>query len=636
MASALTAAACGVLFAGAAGILQWRRHLPAPPVPSSSLLLAPMIGVIEPCLLPPAISTTPVAEDLAQRCGGPQGSAAALVDATLAQLAPHGAARRYELGYTLPVPLLQLFKPEGHDWAIDPERVERFARTIRDSSRPVILYLFSTHFAANAPIEEALARDPANLGETRDGPLPPDTYYDSNIYNWSVARTDNSLTARRTQAMDAMLGALCRLGPEHLAKIRGVTLLGELHHLFPDFQAGMGFDKPYRITDYSARSAADFRASLRREFGRIDRLNRFLGADFASFDDVEPPARDIRREPLRRFTDHIDSYAHGTLPIAGWASTGRPADAGPAWVHLYRNGRFIGKTAARLGRQDVLQALPQLGTADVGWRYDLDFKRLPPGLHRIDAYLESRPGVLAHLGTRQIAVMDRQQNPPAPQPQQPLPASVALDGAAKANIDSPADQSAYYYNPLVPLWHAFRARQVASYLHHMDAVVARSCLAGTPHYTHQIVPFTNPSWDENKFAIGTSLGDMAPIRLGVSLYGEPTYGDGFLDWHARRHPGAEPYGVTEFHPLRPLDAAGLRGTLDRHAASGAAFVSFFLEPYWHGALVPRGHNMFSFDPANREFGSDQLYRATQQVLDPATPPLRETPRPQPMPRPVHP
>ncbi|WP_201500978.1 hypothetical protein, partial [Klebsiella oxytoca] len=86
---------------------------------------------------------------------------------------------------------------------------------------------------------------------------------------------------------------------------------------------------------------------------------------------------------------------------------------------------------------------------------------------------------------------------------------------------------------------------------------------------------------------------------------------------ARRGPAR--YGVTEFHPLKALDAAAMGSVLREHAGHGADFLSFFLEPRWHGRLVPRGHNIFSFDPDNALFASDRLYRATQETLQQPAP-----------------
>lgn len=622
---ATAVAACAALAAGAGGLALLEKHHNTPPKHIGPMLLAPMFGTFDTCIATPTATpsagvgnaatarTQDGARTLAETCTGPNGSAAALVESTLSALQPPERAQGpYPLGYTLAVPLLQLFRATEQGWALDTERIQRLARTVRDTQRPLILYLFSTHFATDAPLEKALATDPANLAQTRDGPMPHGQYYGAPIYHWTVARTDNPLSAYRVQATQALLAEVCRLPAQDIAKIRGVTLLGELHQMFPDFESGMGFGGSYRVTDYSPASVAGFQQFLRQEFQHIDRLNRRLGANYATFAEVQPPSRDIRTEPLQRYTEHIDSFAHGSLPIAGWAFAPRPAGAPPAWVHVYRNGTFIGKTPVNKGRQDVLQAKPELGDANTGWRLDMDFKRLPVGLHRIDVFLEARPGRLQALGTRRIAIMDDRQRPPAPLAQQALPASAPPDAALQAHIDWPAEQSSYYYNPLVPLWHSFRGQQVVDYLQFFQGVVKQSCLAGTPHYTHQIIPFTNPSWDENKFAIQASLRALPGMRLGVSLYGDATYGTAFSQWYASTgHPG---YGVTEFHPLKAMNAPALQHTLNQHAARGAQFLSFFLEPHWQGQLVARDANMFSFSPENAPFGSAQLYQSAQRLL----------------------
>lgn len=616
---ATAVAACAALAAGAGGLALLAKHHSTPPKHTGPMLLAPMFGTFDTCIATPTATPSAgagnaaTARTLAETCTGPNGSAAALVESTLSALQPPERAQGpYPLGYTLAVPLLQLFRATEQGWALDTERIQRLARTVRDTQRPLILYLFSTHFATDAPLEKALATDPANLAQTRDGPMPTSQYYGAPLYNWTLARTDTPLSAYRVQATQALLTEMCRLPAQDIAKIRGVTLLGELHHLFPDFESGMGFGGSYRVTDYSPASVAGFQQFLRQEFQHIDRLNRRLGANYATFTEVQPPSRDIRTEPLQRYTEHIDSFAHGSLPIAGWAFAPRPAGAPPAWVHVYRNGTFIGKTPVNKGRQDVLQAKPELGDANTGWRLDMDFKRLPVGLHRIDVFLEARPGRLQALGTRRIAIMDDRQRPPAPLAQQALPASAPPDAALQAHIDWPAEQSSYYYNPLVPLWHSFRGQQVVDYLQFFQGVVKQSCLAGTPHYTHQIIPFTNPSWDENKFAIQASLRALPGMRLGVSLYGDATYGTAFSQWYASTgHPG---YGVTEFHPLKAMNAPALQHTLNQHAARGAQFLSFFLEPHWQGQLVARDANMFSLSPENAPFGSAQLYQSAQRLL----------------------
>ena len=573
------------------------------------LTLAPMVGGLDFCLQHrPNTTGEPT---LPASCQGATGSAAALVEATLASLGPVHSPD-LALGYTLKAPLLDFLRDNAGQWEVDTAAVQRLVQTIRDVPRPVVLYLFSTHFETRSPIESSLASDPSNMAITPQGPLPVDRYYDAKLFPWSVADTTNTISQRRGQVMEAIATELCRQPEDVRARILGVTLLGETHQHFPHFQTGMGFAGPYEVSDYSAGSRQGFRAFLEQRFGQVSRLNAALGSSFPDWGAIDPPAKDIRTQPLQHYWQHMDSFAHGTLPISGWMA---PAPAGAVvqdHIKVYLNGEFWERTRVGLGRQDVLEAAPELGTANVGWRLDMDFSRLPTGIHQIDLYLE-RPGEdLRHLGTRRISVMDQRQATPQLRPQKTLPKAHTPEEGLRYFIDSPADASSYYYNPLAPLWHAYRNQQVVDYLQHFNAIVRKSCLAQYPVFTHQLIPFANPSWDANKYAVDASLQPQPGLLPGISLYGESSYGNSFFEWMQGSRHGT--YGVTEFHPLRALPPQELAQALYRHKLRGAKFVSMFIEGRVNGEFVSDERNMFAFDPANTGFGSDVLYASMKQVL----------------------
>lgn len=582
------------------------------------LLLAPMIGALDTCLFAKEHGHSRVA------CRGESDSAVHLVESTLNRLGPQSSPDGHlELGYTLHVPLLKLFQRAADgSWHLDKEAVRRVANTIRDVERPMVLYLFSTHFGVGGEMEAHLAADAANLAHTQSGALPKDKYYNIEILPWSVARTDNEVTLRRSQAMKAVLDEVCELPYSARQRVRAVTVLGEVHQLFPRFEVGMGFESDYQISDYSPVSVQGFRQYVKDRFKSESELNAALGADYASFSEVNPPSMDIRRQRLTRYQDHIDAYAGGSFPVSGWAFIDglAPKDT---WVHVFLNGEPVARVPARLGRQDVLVAKPGMGTADVGWRHDIDFSRFAPGLYRIDLALQAADGPLQHLGQRTVGVIDRHQSSPADLPQRALPTMEKPGANVQYFVDSPTDRMSVYFNPLVPLWHDFRARQVTGYLKFLGGNVQESCLRGRG-FTHQILPFTNPGWDEARFAIGDSLLDGHGLRLGISLYGEPIYGDSFLSWlnGSKALTGTQTrkglpraYGVTEFHPLRAMTESELRLALERHRLNGAQFVSFFMEPRWQGELIQQGMNIFSIDPANAsQVGSAEVYGAFSALL----------------------
>lgn len=576
------------------------------------LLLAPMMG-LDACLFADRPEEAARSPAIARECQGAQASAAPIIESTLRALGERRTSRdgTLEMGYTLNLPLLKFLTLQQGQWTVDQEAVGRAVRSVRDADRPVVLYLFSTHFGSAAPAEAALAQDADNLLQTPEGPLGKDRYYQTDIYPWSFVRLDNGITRARESVVRALLQGVCGLPQAARERVRGVTLLGELHQMFPRFEDGMGFSGPYVTTDYSAASVQGFRQFLRQRFGTVERLNAQLGAGFRSFDELAPPSRDIRSQPLRHYWEHIDAYAAGTLPVMGWLhAPGRGAADAP-WVRVYLDGSLAGRVQARFGRQDVLAARPEFKTADLGWRFDLAYAGLPPGMHRLDIYMEEG-GLLARLDTRHIAIMDRAQTAPQALPSRPLPVAAPVPPGVEFHVDAPAELSSYYFNPLVPLWNAFRARQVRDYLDHFRAVVAGSCVPPERIYSHQILPFVNPGWDVSKFAVEQDLDVPARLGLGVSLYGEASYGASFFDW--LRHSGRDFYGVTEFHPLRAMSPDQLKAVLRRHAEHGARFLSFFAEAQGSGPWCEGVSNVMSFDAANPHHGSAPLRAAVQAMM----------------------
>lgn len=599
-------AAVLVAAAGGAWVLGSQRSTP--------LLLAPMIGGLDGCLFVGSEGAPAMAPAFETSCRQPAGSAAALVEGALAPLQTvrgRGRGGDFELGYTLHVPLLKLFKRDGGAWAVDSTAVQRVVQTVQGVDRPVIVYLFSNHFSVGGPLEQALAAEPDNLLVSNTGrTLPVDSYYGAPLYPWSFTNHGNGITRHRAAAVQAVLGALCQMPPAAVARVRGVTLLGELHHMFPRFESGMGYDAAYAVTDYSDHSQRGFRQFLEARFGSVSALNAALGSSYATFQQVKAPSKDIRRDPLERFEDHIDAFAQGSFPVSGWVR--RPGATGSPWVRVLANGVLVGRARAAYARRDVLAAHPEWGSADLGFQLAVDYRAWQPGVHRIDVLLET-DGAPVLLGSRSLSVMSRTQATPQPVAlTQALPEFGSPPDGLKSHLDQPIDLAAVYFNPLVPWWHVFRATQVSDYLQHFGAMVGTSCLGADRAYAHQIFPDANPGWDPSRFGIGPTLGVPASLQLGVSLYGEASYGKSFSDW--LRAADRPRYGLTEFHPLVPMDAPTLRALLLRHKAQGAQFVSFFSEVSGVGERNSAVANPFVFAPGNADHGSDVLFQSTVQLL----------------------
>ena len=579
------------------------------------LLIAPMIGGLDACIFHKnyLISNTPDAK-YTKLCLIDGDSPSQLVETTLGNISEKkNIPGKYRLGYTLYVPLLMLFEAKGNNIEINMNLVRRIAKTVEHVDRPVILYLFSNHFGVGGQVEQILSQNPDNMLQSVKGGMTKDLFYNVNIYPWSFVNTKNEITRLRERAFNAVLDEVCKLPKNILQRVEGVTMLGELHHMFPNFQAGMGFSGEYLISDYSKHSSDGFRKYLSDKYKLVSVLNRELGSNYSSFEEVLPPSKNIRTDSLKNYWEHIDAYAHGTLPIAGWVAKKLRLPSENDWVRIYANGELIGRTRVAFGRQDVLAAHPEIYSADVGWSYDLDHSKMAPGLHKIDIVLESGVEPLMLLASRQIAIMERSQATPKVIPSAKLPITVSANSSVLFNVDSPGDLSSFYYNPLVTLWHEFRKHQISEYLTHFGNIAKDKCINPNLIYSHQILPFVNPGWDENKYAVGRDLAVPGDIRLGVSLYGEASYGTSFFDWFKGTRRSS--YGITEFHPLKPMNAKALGSVLNQHFQNNAQFLSFFIEGFGLNEDPENKPNLFSFDLKNKNAGSDTLYRSAKEVLE---------------------
>ena len=578
------------------------------------LLIAPMIGGLHPCtFLHREIAKANPDFQYSKLCAKDAASPSQLIKTTLDSISDNRFEfGKFKLGYTLNVPLLRLFDVRGGEIVLNQEILQRVVASIANVDRPVILYLFSDHFGVDSPVEDQLAKDPNNLLQTRKGVMQKDRYYSYDIFPWSFVDTGNGIAKLRETAFNAVLDEVCKM-PWHVRRrIEGVTLMGELHHMFPNFESGMGYSGEYLISDYSQRSIDGFRKFLAARYTSVADLNFYLGGNYRHFDDILPPSKNIRTEPLKDYLEHIDSFANGTLPISGWVGKSGASTAGKDWIQIFDNGEFAARVPVAFGRQDVLAAHPELGTADVGWEFKLEFAHKPRGIHQISIYLERGTQPLALLTTREIALIERSQAAPQILPVKPLPKSVPVDPSVQFVIDHPAPLSAYYYNPLVTLWHDFRKTQITHYLNHFGDIAKSKCIKPELIYSHQILPFVNPGWDENKFSVGSDLGVPPNLRLGASLYGEASYGTSFFDWYAAS--GRDAYGVTEFHPLKAMDAPTLNRVLDQHYQKNARFLSFFIDSAGLDENSKDSLNIFSFTPHNKNAGSNVLYESIREIL----------------------
>lgn len=553
-----------------------------------------------------------------QTCMEQNESAASLIDAKLSDIGPRVSEDgRFELGYTLGMPLLSYISINDGEISVDRDIIRQDLRVIGDSDRSLVFYLFGNHFVLDdqAAAAATSAEDPRSLMTLVDGSSPIDNYFSSSIYPWSLGDDEALYQVARTRAMEAVLDEVCQLPQTDRDKIRAVTTLGETHHFFTDFMGGMGYDRPFEVTDYSEHSQAQFRHWLETRFGSISRLNATLSSSFDNFKQINAPSKDIATQRLNNYFEHYDAHAYGELPFFGWAydESGQPFD-----IYVYLNGQFIGEADSDLTRLDVAQAIEGLEDSNVGYRFDLDFTDLPPGLHTVELRFVTENDT-SLLERYSLAVIDRQQNTPEPITgfQLPSPSAESME-SLRFWADYPPRETTVYYNPLAALWNEFREYQVQHEIETYADMIQQSCFGPDKVFSHQIAPEFKGSWNPQLFAASSSLDANPHYSQGINLYGGIIYADYFFEWLKEK--GHDRYGVPEMHPMTNMDPDQLAQALVRHHDNGAVFLS----PYFVSILDGRfgsdpEHGKFMVREDNADYGSSQYFQALQRVMNASTP-----------------
>lgn len=531
------------------------------------------------------------------RCARRNDSGVKELAAALNALEPGGAKGAVQVGYTIGINLLEHPK-EG---AFNPFGF--LTQALHTLDRPAVIYLFANHFAgshAQPPIQaDSLAR-------FADQSVPTEKYFQRSITPISLGlQAPISANQQRKSALDKVGKWYASLPPASRNKIVAFTLAGELHHFYDDFSSGMGRFDNIRITDYSPASVQAFQGWLRQRYRDVSAMNRVLGANFKDFSQVQPPSKNIHSDRLGHFSEHFDSYAHGVLPIEGWLERLAPGQQ----IRVYLNGVALGTAEYGLNRQDVYEALPDIRTAQLGFRYRLDFSRLPRGKHTLQVMLEG-PNQRHELAQRSLSIMGSSQAP-IDELGKTIPAA-AVPKKVKFYLDRPSQNMAVFYNPLARDWLDFRSAQVTqAYDEWFDA----SVIAGLPAqrlFTHQIAVATVGGWNPVLFASDASLMGRQRYKKGINLYGGSA-STALL----RRHylePG-ETFGVPEFHTQAWKNKTAPVKVLRNLQQGGASFVS----PYFLSMAPekyrdqPNAHDKFRLSPHNKAYGSDHLYRAIADI-----------------------
>lgn len=529
--------------------------------------------------------------------------------ALLEALEPGGPAGAVQVGYTIDVRLLTIYRrDQDGEWQVDLSRLEEDLAVAAEIGRPIVVALNGNHFAeglGSGGLQDALIADPRNLMAYQGGSPALDSYFGAAIVGYTLS-TDRRLpvNAYRLRALAAALERIRAFADRHPDLFIGVELLGETHHLFPDLRGGADEFQSIQTTDYSQVSRRAFRQYLRDQGWTLEALNRAIGAAFPDWESVEPPgcacADDGSGVPDWA---HWDSFAAGDFPVAGWVDDPR----GIAGITLQlSDGAEIAATL-NLNRTDVYDAVPDIETPNVGFRGGIDLRELAPGWHSVTVRVDIADGTSVSLGSRSVFVGSEAERAlaPAPPPATGRDSSVAsLRGA----IDDPAAEFTVRYNPFATLWHDFRRHQVRAQTALWIDEAHRQGLSADQLYTYQVAPFLVGGWNNLLFAVTADFFRIDGARPGISAYG------GTADTpHVFDLLGGRPYAITEFHPLRPRHPDAAIAAMRRHFEAGAVFISPFFLSLVPQALGQRDFEMFLIRPDNPNRGSDHVYHAIQRL-----------------------
>ena len=555
-------------------------------------------------------------EDAATYCTLKGQNAASRITAALDKIGPPlSPSGKFELGYTLSLPLLRFYAPDASGaWVLDKAAIANAVKIIHDVHRPVVVYMSANHFTdGGIKLSNELAKNNANLMWTKNGPLKAYDYFVVSLHAWTLADPDAPINDMRRRAFNAVMDSLCALDADSRSRIAGLSVLGEVHQLWGHYDLGQGDAAGFDITDYSPKAVAGFHEYLQAKFVDVAALNKMAGSSFHSFVEVPAPSKDIRKDKLNNFFEHIDSAAAGTVAIQGWAfdPSGKPVQ-----LAIYLDGKRRGNITANLNRSDVPEAVPTVTTPNVGWRYDLDYRAERDGIHTLEIFQVAPDGSLIRFTKRGLTVVPRDQSPSLPLPSLPVDAS---DPDPKSptliDIDAPAPLASLFYNPVAALWLEYRNKMVADYITSFAQLAGKSCLSPSIVFSHQLLPQLNSSWDPELMAVDASQKPNPFYHQGATLYGGAAWSDAFFDWKTAH--GWDDYAVSEMHPRFNLSQSAFEAMFDAHRQHGARFVApYFLSiaPLRLRLPLSEGLNLMLITPENHHVGSDGFYHAMADLM----------------------
>lgn len=530
----------------------------------------------------------------------------------LNELEPGGPRGQVQVGYLATLQLLSLYRKIGQAWEIDDKKLDIYFQILSKVQRPVVVYLAANHFDTQSPLAAELSSDKNNLLLLSDGQPAQSNYFGYPVVPYTL-RTDENITVNRLRyaALKHVAKRLTAL-PNHVReRIIAVSLAGEIHHMFPDFESGGGKYQDIKVTDYSVASITEFRRWLKTRYGSLEKFNSINNFSYPSFEKVPAPSKNIRKDKLLSFGEHYDAYADGKLPIAGWLWD--PMNR-VSRLELHIDSTPVGNIDRNLNRQDVYRAVKDVLTPNVGYRRDFDYSSMTPGTHAAQVIAVTTNASYL-VGQVKFVIGDRDQGPVR------LSKAIALTSLpsikqltdVKAWLDLPNTPETLYFNPLARDWNQYRGGQVKSFMANFFEIAVNAGIPKQKIYSHQIVTRVNSSWNPQLFAVDDSFSPSASWKHGINMYGGATNSDWMRAFIAENQ--IVDYGAPEFNPQQWKVPGTHLSALKSHYLGGARFISpyyFSTVPDRYKAAVRGAVNAMELRPDNPSEGSNQFYQAIRE------------------------
>jgi hypothetical protein len=502
------------------------------------------------------------------------------------------------LGYMISINVYELFSQDtSGQWKFDPSRMAFFTELFRQVDRPVVINLRANHFVGDdARLVAELMAHESSFARLNDGSPVKVDYYMNPVFapNFTLDETI-PLNRYRFDGFRQAASLLAEFDRRNPGIVHAITLAGELHHFLPDLAnpRAAGQFEGAQMTDYSPESVRDFVVWLKNRYHELSEVNDRLGTSFGSWEELDPPRWDLRTGRAAPQWSHMDSYANGLLPVFGWI---QPPMNGS--LKVYVDGAPVGEAEYGLSRLDVYDAVPSLVESDVGFRFDLDYRKLAAGRHILHVVAERENVGRFLVGDRRFRIVRHfgvQKDQPgdaaatAFKELDNLPPCV-IRGEKFAWLDHPQHDLLLQFNPYAGEWQEFREYQVESLLLKFAEIAVEAGIAPGKLYSHQIMPQFEGSWNRVAFAVPAKPSDANLFYPGINLYGGAAVYRGIGEYLQGIR-----YGVPELHPRmgKSISRDIFLRTLQYHRDLGAGFVC----PYFMGLREQEGRRYMS-DPAN--------------------------------------